>query len=255
MLNITNNNSIDWGPGKNNNGSDYQVYVSSLQLKKFDYLVFADSKGASEINHVKPWTLVFCEMLGKKGYSSMLITRPKEMTIFFTLVNFLNANPYKFHNLITNLGFVDLTPKKEEFIDDILVQNPFPSGSLIKYTLCEYLLNSGISATLFSINYNLVVENISAIIDANFKSALLVGTFEFSQNIKIERKRPIEFFCQLKETNSLLKSICNTSSVSKIIDANRNIQNSENSISYDAVHFTRKGHNTIVNLIYNNLIF
>jgi len=44
-------------------------------------------------------------------------------------------NTLKFKRLITNIGFVDFTPKKESIIDDFIGQNPFPTKKIIKVNI------------------------------------------------------------------------------------------------------------------------
>ena len=132
----------------------------------------------------------------------MLITRPKELTIFFTLINFLKNNQLKFKYLISNLGFVDLTPKKK-FIVDIIHQNPFEYDLLNSTkSLCDYKLSDGKIEKLYSIQYDsFIIEKIAYFLSENFNKCFLIDSFEFNKKINIDRKRPKEFYTQLKITN------------------------------------------------------
>jgi len=236
--------SFAFGPGKDNVNNDFKVLSSAnILLKDYDLLLFTDSKGSAENQmQEKTWTEMLISNLEDKKIDFLLISRPKEMTLFFTLISFLKSNKIKFKTLITNVGFVDTTPKKEEFIDDILLQNPFVDKELIKFPLCEYVLSSGEKATLFSVDYSNVIQSLSDFISNNFEHSYLLGVFEFSLNIKIIRERPKEFYSQLKEANKLIKSICSFNEKLNFVDVNQNLSFDESQFSYDAVHFTEKGH-------------
>jgi hypothetical protein len=200
------------------------------------------------------WTTKLTIKLKKLGFSYLLITRPKEITIFFTLINFLKLNDLKFSYLISNLGFVDLTPKKEEFINDIFEQSPFLKDNLQKDLLCNYELNSGKVTSLYTVNYSIITNEIANKLQNKFKKTYLLGSFEFNNNIKISRKRPLEFFTQLNETNKFIQKIADYSTNILYVDVNKNIPDEGSEISYDAVHFTQSGHNLIFEICLNAII-
>jgi len=83
----------------------------------------------------------------------------------------------------------------------------------------------------------------------------LIGTFEFSSDIKIERIRPFEFFSQLQESNNLIRSICNCSSNLHFVEVNQYLPEDENVLSYDAVHFTQEGHSRMYDICINQIRF
>ncbi|TVZ55495.1 hypothetical protein OD91_0743 [Lutibacter sp. Hel_I_33_5] len=243
-----------FGVGKAQLNNEFRIvsYDDKFLEKEFEYLIFTDSKGSGEENYFT-WTDQFIDRLKINKISFLLITRPKEMTIFFSLINFLNNNDLKFKNLITNIGFVDTTPKKKEFIDDIFHQNPF-KNKLIEIPLCNYLLNSGKVTTLYSVNYDSVICDIVEILTESFEKIHLIGTFEFSKYIKIDRKRPIEFYEQLKQSNEFLRKIQSKSININYIDVNRYLaKEDESDISYDAVHFTQEGHNIVMSICMNEI--
>lgn len=244
MKYILNNNilKLDFGLGKENINEDFRIISNLPDLcKNYDWLIFTDSKGSSINNDIDTWTDSIINFWDLNHNSYLFICRPKEMTILFTLVNFLNNNKIQFKKLLTNVGFVDTTPKKHEFIKDIFAQNPFYSKVLKKYKVCKYLLNSGLKVMLYSVDYVAVSYEISIVIDKCFEKIYFIETFEFSYEIKIERTRPIEFFKQLLEANKLIKLICNYSEKFKIINVNYDIPNNECILSFDAVHFTKEG--------------
>lgn len=245
---MTENYGFFFGAGKPQLNNEFRILSNKDKLdKEYEYLIFTDSKGNGEENFYT-WTDQLIDRLKINRISFLLITRPKVMTIFFSLVNFLNHNDIKFKCLITNIGFVDTTPKKKEFINDIFDQNPF--NNILKETpLCDYLLNSSEISALYSVNYDSVISKIAKTLSEKFQKIHIISTFEFSKNIKIERKRPIEFYEQLKQSNNLSKKISSKSENINYIDVNGYlVKEDENDISYDAVHFTQKGHDIVMSI-------
>ena len=84
----------------------------------------------------------------------------------------------------------------------------------------------------------------------------MIGTFEFSRKIKIERKRPNEFYEQLKKSNEFLKKIQSCSENINYVDVGSKILNlqDENELSYDAVHFTKKGHDLVMSICLKEIL-
>lgn len=243
MIDITNNHDFDFGEGIINNNLDFRICTSNINIDEYDVLIFSDSKGTSiGAEKGSEWTTLLLNDFEKKGLSYLLITRPKEITVFFTLINFIRLNKIKSKLLITNLGFVDLTPKKEEFIDDIIGQNFFNEFFLNKYQLCKYQLSSGIYAYLFSLDYQSVSKEIASFLEGSFNKTYLIESFEFSSDIKIERKRPKEFFTQLTMTNQLINSIAKQASNINVVSVHSGMPIDQSILSYDAVHFTKEGH-------------
>jgi hypothetical protein len=181
--------------------------------------------------------------LSCEGKSVLIVTRPKEITIFFTLLNFIDLNNIKFKYLISNLGFVDFTPKKTEFLKDIKWQTPngISEKSLSINSMGDYLLSSGEYDHLYSFEYGNSYHIVGKKIAANFEMALLLNVLEFDSSIKIERKRPSAFFTQLKVSNRWIYLISTQSTQIKYIEHHISDLNPE-AVSYDAVHFTSLGH-------------
>ena len=248
MIDITENNNFNFGNGLDNKNPDFRILCSHIG-RNYDLLIFTDSKGTSLGDCAgKEWTIQLINKFRVEKKSFVFISRPKEITTFFTLINFLKLNKINFDNLISNVGLVDFTPKKEVFIDDILEQNPFKNNKLSKYVLCDYTLTSSENVKLYSINYFDTSKFIADFLREKFKKIFLIGTFEFKSNIKIERKRPIEFFTQLTEGNTFIRSICSQSYQFLFIDLNIQLPKKGEVLSYDAVHFTQLGHEKVTNI-------
>ncbi|MDC0553785.1 hypothetical protein OAO25_01005 [Flavobacteriaceae bacterium] len=253
MIDLTYENYYDFGQGNENTNLDFKVLASNIS-DNYDVLIFTDSKGTSiGGSRGKEWTSQIIDSFERNQITFLFISRPKETTIFFTLLNFLNLNNIQFGNLISNLGFVDFTPKKEKFIDDILMQNPFQNQKLLKYEICDYKLNSGDMAKLFSVNYLALAKDIADTIQKKFNKIFLLGTFEFNSKIIIERKRPLEFYNQLKETNKFIELICSYYDQFIFINVNTDLPKNGFEFSYDAVHFTQSGHNKTANLCFKHI--
>ena len=245
MIDITATNRYHFRDGGKNKNLDYRVVVSNI-ADHYDVLIFTDSRGTSIGDSIgTEWTSQLLVFLDKYGVTYLFISRPKEITTFFTLINFIHNNEISFDKLISNLGFVDLTPKKESFIDDMLRQNPFDNSIIHKRTICDYKLNTGEIVKLYGLNCSLLATEIAQVLQENFEEIILLGTFEFNANIKIERKRPLEFYNQLKKTNQFIQEICSYDECFLYVDVNLNKSKLDNQLSYDAVHFTQQGHDVI----------
>lgn len=112
------------------------------------------------------------------------------------MINFIYLNDISFNSLVTNLGFVDTTPKKQIFNDDIISQVPngLDENQLNKSKLCDYQLNDGKTESLYSLDYSNLLEQLSNIIASYFQKVYLIEVVEFNPSINIERARPAEFF-------------------------------------------------------------
>lgn len=253
MYNLSSTDYFKFGKGMTNKNSDFRI-ISSHKIfkKKYDVLIFTDSKG-STLNSVewKTWTELLIDQLEKHNLSFLFISRPKEITIFFTLITFLKSNPIRFNYLITNLGFVDFTPKKLEFMNDIIAQNPFPSNkNEYKFIgLGKYKLNSGDYAELYTFNYGNIEHKIAKELEKRFSYSLLLGCLEFSKDIKIKRDRPAKFFEQLKVSNNFIFNVSQSSNYIHYIQPLKYQFNKFSLLSYDAVHFTKEGHSNNFNII------
>jgi len=259
---IENMDYYQFGPGKCNDYSDFKIKSSSQRpLKHYDVLIFTDSKGSvdtfvddskgysKDLINEDFWTDKICEQLETQGLSFLFISRPKILTIFFTLINFLMNNNISYNYLITNLGFVDFTPKKEENMQDILLQSPYTKSELSYKKLSPYKLRSGIVDYLYTFNYGKIANNLAKDISKHFTYSLLIGCMEFSQSICIPRERPIDFFNQLKKTNEFLFEISNLSSRIHYFQPIKYPYDYLVKLSEDAVHFTQDGHNYLFKLL------
>ena len=174
----------------------------------------------------------------------LIISRPKNLTVFATLINFLNLNPnLKFVNVITNLGFVDMTPKKQNYIDDILsqIESFFNSSSMQIVKHEKYDLNDGTCELLGSIDYSdKYIEKIISLLNVRFEKCYFMSTPIIAENIKLNRERPKTFFKQLYETNKFLNKVVSLNQDKYLLVDIQDIN-----YTFDGVHYTKKGHQQI----------
>ena len=113
--------------------------------------------------------------------------------------------------------------------------------------MCDYKLSDGKIEKLYSIQYDsFIIEKIAYFLSENFNKCFLIDSFEFNKKINIDRKRPKEFYTQLKITNEFIEKICRSSNkfINIKFDQNKLKKNSH-LFSYDAVHFTLEGHDLV----------
>lgn len=252
-------NIINSLPGKNYEGEDLWIETSESlsNQSELEYLVFTDSKGKrTEEKGESCFISLLTDYLKKHNISYLVIGRPKELTTFFTLINFLNSCDYHFKNLITNVGFVDFTPKKKEVILDHLLQKPAIKHSdeikLIK--LSKFKLSTGGYEHLYSIDMsNKMKKEIAQALKKHFKQTFLIPTFEIEPNqITNGRIRPSEFFVHLKKTNQFLSELSETDNIN-LMEIKENSVSEHNPITFDGVHLMQPGHLLIFKTITHNI--
>ncbi len=205
-----------------------------------DYLIFMDSRGMS-----KGWDVSLVRPLVDRlppDASYRLVVRPLEVTVIPTLVNFLLENEGRYGTLITNVGFVDLTPKKAEFLDDIESQSRHvdPTGDFLRDDLGPYRLSDGSTVTLGSVRYpDTFLDATRAAIHASADRCIWIATPLVDPDIPIQRRRPSSFFQGLERTNELLRALARDV---EYLDVPRFNETD----TYDAVHYTGKGNQRIL---------
>lgn len=233
-----------WGEGEKSTSKENHVFFSDNNLESFDDLLFFDSRGLT-INE-DSWEESYAWQLKKtlegKERSYCFVSRPKNLTVFASLYNFLIMNQHiTFKRVITNLGFVDTTPKKKDNIRDISLQlgNEGADSLLREHEL--YGLNDGSYEMLHSLEYSQkYLKSLCSYLENRFDCLTFITTPEVSRDISIERKRPSSFFSQLRTANNLIRQMaeliggkCSCVDISGVQE------------SYDGVHYTKKGHNQI----------
>jgi len=242
-----------FGPGLENQSNDFYLKhnIKPWDDPCFDFLIFTDSRGVSMDDPSKSWSVQLFDYLNSKGVSVLLITRPRDCTVFLTLINFLRLNSIRYRYLVGHVGFVDFTPKKKELIDDILSQkNPFFGDiDFLCEKLPRYLLLNGEYANLFSVDFNQDRYKSEIVITLlkYFEYSILVGALEFPESVRLERQRPKEFYGQLRETNKFLLELSETDENIFFVGPAALQDGNNSSLSRDGVHFTEDGHSMLYN--------
>ena len=218
---------------------------------KYDWLIFSDSRGLErDCSIEKTWVFQLCAKLKLQNLSYLVVSRPKNITIFPTLINFLVLNKIKFDKLITNLGFVDCTPKKLCFVNDMKEQiQQFYPVELPVSKFTESISSDGVTIDLYSLQYsNEYLNTLASYIMSGFVEAYLITTTTIDESIVFPRKRPRVFYEQIRKTNEMIYFI-GTLSKSFVVDLN-----GLNIDTFDAVHYIESDHVKVIDKLSDMLI-
>lgn len=247
---------MHFGRGERSTSAE-NIVLRNTQKNEFDYLLFLDSRWLSLNESVKESTIFYqvLKTFEEHKLTYLAISRPKNLTVLPTLINFIEANPkFVFKYLITNLGFVDTTPKKRENIEDICVQLGEENVKKCKIIELEsYLMSSGIEEKLYSIEYSkALIRDFSNIFEQYFSKIFCINTPIVPITFQFERIRPKSFYIRLESSNALLKEMARINSNVTIVDiASLGV---ESNLTYDAVHYTSYGHQLIYKTIVDKIL-
>ncbi len=243
---------LDYGIGENSTSKENKTFYNLNNINEIGYLIYLDSRGLTinEKNCHNSYMYKLIKKLENDNTSYIAISRPKNLITFATLLNFLSSNPnLSFKNLITNIGFVDFTPKKNIFIEDMILQAKTLFGENFEVEeLSSYKMASG-EDKLYTLKYSLeYVEFISEYIsNYQFEKCIFINTPIISKSIQIERERPIEFFEKIINTNDLINVLTKNIKTASFIDLSCDFGNNQKEFTFDAVHFTKLGHQKVFN--------
>jgi len=221
-------------------GSDSLV-LSNCSNHSPDVLLFFDSRGISTkykgslVNRIIDHYVQL-----KKTY--LLIVRPLELTTWATFANFMVINNIVPGKIITNMGFVDFTPKKKSVLQDALQQAEYYAGkdcSVFEFK-CNYKLSSGMVEPLYGMNYRrCFVKEIEKLLFNH--EIIVVNTPLVRRDINIERSRPNSFFEGLLFSNEFNNGI----GIGQVVD----LPLFDEKFTYDAVHYTNDGNAKIFKIV------
>lgn len=216
-------------------GADYFIRANSND-NNIDYLIFLDSRGISKgFNESLVKSILEC--LEEKKY--IAICRPLNLTTWATLYNFLSVNSICPNTIITNMGFVDFTPKKKSLLDEAIAQVEFRLGSKVTQVVFQenYRLNSGLTEKLHSIVYSRkYLQCVQEIADRSH--LIVLNTPGVKSDISIPRDRPAAFFSGIELSNQFNR---------QITDANvLDFGGFDIEQTYDGVHYTVAGNKIIM---------
>ena len=230
------NDKVCLGKGELSTSPENFVIQSKIS-NNYDFLFFMDSRGAKAPKSSISSIMRLTKYLDEKKLSYLVISRPLNLTIFSTLLSFLENTTIKFKRVITNVGFVDTTPKKLDTLNDIRSQFNALGITYMYQKLENFKLSNGIIEELgtLKINKNSIIDIANRLKQIN-SELYFINTPEVSKNNSLERKRPESFYHQINKSNILIKEISNRSN-GRLIDVSKSGIH-----TFDGVHFTNSGH-------------
>jgi hypothetical protein len=230
---------LDFGAGTRSHSQDSRI-VCTREQKTLDWLIFVDSRGLGRPENSDPQTSFLFHLMAqfeRDKQSVMMVSRPLYLTIFPSLVYFLKQNrDYQFNNLITNLGFVDTTPKKKAVLEDVAKQLTSLDLKSNLERLEKYQLSDGKTEILSTSPYSSeAIQTFSQTLKS-FRRAFFINTPTIDPNRVFERKRPACFYSQIEVGNQLTAKICDGAEGQLVDISNQGIK------TFDGVHYTEEDH-------------
>jgi hypothetical protein len=223
-----------------NSKHDFKISSNGF-IKNIDTLIFFDSRGVSRQFDNSLVDQIIQNL--PKGHIYLLVSRPLEITTWMTLYNFIRLNKIRPKRIITNMGFVDFTPKKMSIIDKSVCQYDLyfeKRDAEIKF-LEKYMTQNEGELSLYQQTYpekfnSSLTDLMSSCNTIIINTPLLVSDYIF------ERDRPISFFEAVVKSNQFN---CLLQMPKVVID----FEELGNSETYDGVHYTEKGNRLIFSYI------
>jgi len=218
------------------NGDDF-IIKSNAKNSKINLLIFLDSRGVGS-DFDRSLAKKVINQIAENGLSYLLICRPLNLTTWATLLNFININELNPAMIITNMGFVDFTPKKAAILKDAIEQVEFSIGKGVVTTgfAEHYMSFSGEVIDLYFMNYSdkyrEAIESVT-----NKIPTVIINTPNVPKDICVERARPDSFYIGLSKTNEFNRSINHAKTLE--------VPDFDKSLTYDAVHWTEQGNEII----------
>lgn len=215
------------------NTKDDFIISSKLYNKKLDFLLFFDSRGICKDYKTSLSQKIIKYLPENKSY--LLISRPLEITTWMTLYNFILLNEIIPKKIITNMGFVDFTPKKSTIIEKSIMQyDLFFSKADAEVNLLEEFFDDNRSQlTLYQQNYpKKFVKSLEELLRGS--EIIILNTPLLKKDYNFKRKRPVSFFDAVKKSNHFNHKL-------KIKKTVIDYERFDNGLCYDGVHFTNEG--------------
>ena len=211
--------------------------TANCKLRDVQTLFFFDSRGISkEYEHS-----LIKRIVDELSYSQcyLIVGRPLEITIWMTLYNFVRMNNLNLTKIVTNMGFVDFTPKKHSIIQQSLDQyTPYFGNEKTKIDFIEqYASSTGEILDLYMQDYPpaflLALHRLLSGIDM-----IILNTPELRHGYQFDRERPASFFQGVNKSNAFNLEM---NSFAKVLT----FTGFSELETYDGVHYTDVG-NTII---------
>jgi hypothetical protein len=217
-------------------------YVSSnTDSFDIDLLIFFDSRGISGCFDGSVVDRIIRKVEKTNRY--LLIARPLEITTWMTLYNFTRLNNIKPGKVITNMGFVDFTPKKMSIVEKSTIQYDcyFHKDQAEIIFLEEYRSQNDESLDLYMQQYP---DSFKRELELYFKGIpfLILNTPLLRSGYQFERPRPVSFFTSVENGNSFNRELNLDATVFDFADFTE-------TQTYDGVHYTQDGNELIFSSI------
>jgi hypothetical protein len=221
-----------------NTRHDFFIHAN-CKLNEIELLYFFDSRGISNsynqslIKHI-------VDFLGDRT-KYLIIGRPLEITTWVSLYNFIRLNNIHCSKIITNMGFVDFTPKKQSIIDKSVMQyNCYFDESLAHVNFLEkFSPESGDVLDLYMHTYSTSMKkNLENFLSPY--SVIIINTPLVNRNYIPPRVRPASFLKGIELANTFNESLNINAQIV-------NFKNFSSKETYDGVHYTEKGNQIIFN--------
>lgn len=228
--------------GEKTLSNDFKIITNSNnKFSEIDVLIFLDSRGQkSNDDNTETLLTQLYNHYASHGSSVLAISRPYASTTFASLINVVNENKIQAKELITNVGFVDFTPKKIEIIEDVLsqcIQAGLMETRVID--LNDQLESDNKRIELFTIDYGDSCKQIKMFLK-KYRKVVLFGTNEINSSVQFPRHRPCSFYTQLIKTNKFLRELIDKDIM--MLDAIELSSEEVVRFIYDGVHFSRDYH-------------
>lgn len=236
--------------GERTTSNDYSIFTNiktTDDLNQLTHLAFLDSRGRKILSEKVTDTLAYkIAQQWTNQHKYLVLTRTHASTTFFTLLNFLKIMNRPLKQLVTNIGFVDFTPKKENVLEDIQLQSQylFPQIKLHQVACENFEISSGENAMLSYFDLFPLLKKFSDCICAYADSVVLIGTPELPKSLILPRSRPMSFFDQLQMTNDFLLKLEAENKI-KIIFYKPQLDTNEYAWVFDGVHYAAELHSKI----------
>lgn len=219
-----------------NDGNDF-VVRSNGRPDALDYLLFLDSRGIGRGFEGSLADRLVSD-ISQRGARYLLLCRPLELTTWATLINFITLNKINPSKIVTNMGFVDFTPKKQSILKNASQQVEFFIGKSVaeSYAVQNFVSSRGEEIPLYKMSYGSAYrKSIEAVVAR--QPTVVINTPLVDPTISFERERPRAFFSALVDSNEFNRSIGSV----QVVD----LPDFDKTLTYDAVHYTSRGNEVI----------
>lgn len=244
--------------GRSNYTNDCWVEATEANDGHYDLLIFADSRGFLLDRRSGSWTLKLFRHLRRQGLTAMVVVRPKDLTGFFTLFNFLESAKLRFKFAVCQAGLVEFTPKTDALLEDLFRQKDvlFPALDLVVRDLDESLVfrpavNGGQPSAVYErlhavdVDVPTITDEVVKGFERHFAYTLLLGAVELDPQAKSSRLRPKSFFEQVRLSNRWLRSLAERSFSIHYIEPIKGWSKDGTLFVHDGAHYTARTHDRI----------